>query len=160
MQQEDLDKWPYAIKSIQTGHIDFLQITRARIKSKAATKHIFPHVFTVMGIGLIAVVGTPTTIAFIVIVIKLLLAVNRGENFSKTMTWRIKILGKLLIFLFFCDIMLSLLMGLDTLQYANYKINQTSSPDFTPFIIGSGLLLFSQLFAIGQKMKEEQELTI
>lgn len=160
LQQQDLDKWPYTLRNTQTGHIDSLQITQARIKSKVSTERIFPRVLSVVGIGFIAVVGILAIIAFIVIFVRLLLAVNRGEDFSKTMTWRIRILGKLLLLFFACDILFSLLMGLDSLQYAGYKVRLSGSPDFDSFIIGSGLLLFSHLFAIGQKMKEDQELTI
>ena len=44
--------------------------------------------------------------------------------------------------------------------YAGYDVSLHSEIDSMLLVIGLGLLMVSQLFAVGQKMKEENDLTI
>ena len=99
-------------------------------------------------------------LAFWVVFIRLVLAVNRGEDFGESATRRLRLMGWYIIAIYLGE---WLLLAFDTtpaVAYAGYDVSLHSEIDSMLLVIGLGLLMVSQLFAVGQKMKEENDLTI
>jgi hypothetical protein len=95
---------------------------------------------------------------------KLIIAVNKGKLFEKSMETQFSWCGWCLMGIYLIGWIGELanhLMNLEMFEFANY--NQTlgsNAPDSIYLYSAIGLLLIGQIFKIARQMKEEQELTI
>lgn len=99
----------------------------------------------------------------IVLFVKLIVAINRSDIFNWRNIRRLRRLGVLLIVGFGCSLLveyLSLCSLREVLSLQNYDLVLSDMVDITTFVLGLTALIVAEVFAIGLKMKEEQELTI
>ena len=107
--------------------------------------------------------GLALIIIFLVAFIKLVIAVNKGHLFEKSMEtqlawggWSVLamyVLGWVsTLYNYFCNV--------ELFDFEAYDITILQRPDLTLLYSAFGMLLIGEIFKIGRKMKEEQELTI
>lgn len=99
----------------------------------------------------------------VVVFIKLIIAINKSDIFSWKNVRRLRWLGALLIFSFLCDAIpayISVYELSGVFSIADYSIDWSSLVSKLTLVLGFVSLIVGELFAIGLKMKEEQELTI
>lgn len=105
--------------------------------------------------GLLGIVAVLTlAIALLVAFVKLVLnyigvlgTVKRGEIFSENLERRTNHIGIELIIIYVAEWGLTLLLGIDVAQ----------TPSFGVLCCGVGMMIVAQIFALGRKMKEDQE---
>lgn len=99
----------------------------------------------------------------IVLFIKIIVAINRSDIFNWRNVRRLRRLGGLLVVGFGCSLLSEylLLCSLrDVLTLSNYDLTLSDIVSITTLVLGLSALIVGEVFAIGLKMKEEQELTI
>ncbi|MGL4293132.1 MAG: DUF2975 domain-containing protein [Bacteroidales bacterium] len=113
---------------------------------------------------LLCLIGSLTAMIWaLVCFIRLIRNINRSHIFVWSNVSFLKQLGIAFIFVFF----INLLFGyfnyssiLEQVSIAGYKIDWTSSIQTTNLIIGLAGLLVAEIFAMGLRLQEEQDLTI
>ena len=150
-----------SIYNKKTNEMEGIQIFHCLVHSPKVNRGDFPVYSTVVTLSGLALLVL--SILFLVVFIKIILAVNKGKIFDAKMEKRMAQCGFLLIGCYG-------LSWLNTyLQYAhnkclydfdNYNICILQHPNAAYLLGGIGLLLVGQIFKIARKMKEEQELTI
>lgn len=102
------------------------------------------------------------TISALIIFIQLILSINKSLIFEWKNVRRLRWLGSLLIASFICSLIPKTVnyWGLkDIFELENYIVAPFAL-QMTDLLLGLGCLIVAETFAIGLKMKEEQELTI
>lgn len=113
--------------------------------------------------GLLGFIHPVAIIWSIVLFVKIIVAINRSDIFNWRNVRRLRRLGILLIVGFGCSLLaeyLSLCNLREVLSLQNYDLTLSDTVDITTFVLGLTALIVAEVFAIGLKMKEEQELTI
>ena len=90
-------------------------------------------------------------------------AVKRGEIFEHKIEKWLKRSGILLIIIFICSLAFDLItfyLAKNCLDPTNYEVVFSGDCNMMTLYTGVGMLIFSEILAMGRKMKEEQELTI
>ena len=108
--------------------------------------------------GLLGIVAVLTlAIALLVAFVKLVLnyigvlgTVKRGEIFSEDLERKTNHIGIELIIIYVAEWGLTLLLGIDVAQ----------TPSFGVLCCGVGMMIVAQIFALGRKMKEDQEFMV
>ncbi|MCC8187147.1 MAG: DUF2975 domain-containing protein [Bacteroides sp.] len=144
------------------------------------TASFLPVIHGRMIVGLPSVDGTPSIwkaiwtlflfLAFIVLVtacivffIRLIIAINQSDIFNWKNVYRLYKMGSCLIAIFALELTSVILTSRQAehlLSIPGYEINPMDSLSFTTLILGGCALLVGEIFAIGLRLKEEQELTI
>lgn len=115
------------------------------------------------------IVGFIWTVAFLlyawllVIIIKQVLSIRRGEVFVSNVSKSIEKIGILLAVIYLFDLLCGYLLYsyfISNLHIAQYDIIFASSANEMFLIMGLVLMILSQIILMGKEMKEEQELTI
>ena len=99
----------------------------------------------------------------LVIIIKLVLSIRRGEVFVSKVSKSIEKIGILLAVIYLFDLLCGYLLYsyfISTLHIAQYDIIFASSANEMFLIMGLVLMILSQIILMGKEIKEEQELTI
>lgn len=99
----------------------------------------------------------------IVLFIKLIISVNRSVIFTWKNIARLRWVGILLILCFLGSLIPMILSNMaisDVLSVRGYALDLPSLISMTNLILGIIALIVAEIFAIGLRMKEEQELTI
>ena len=112
------------------------------------------------GMGMLALVAG---IWALVLFIRIVVAVNRSDIFNWRNVRRLRRLGILLIVGFICVLLpeyLSLCSLREVFSLEAYDLTLTDSVKVTNLLLGLIALIVAEVFAIGLKMKEEQDLTI
>lgn len=150
-----------SIYNKKSGKVEPMQIYEAQVHSSVVKASDSPELFYSMlrgiSLGLIMM-------AFTCVFISIIISVNRGKIFTKSLENRLSFCGCLLIL----EYILKYLYGYyqagvlaELYEFDSYNLSNYSDPMITFFAIGGvGLLLIAQIFAIARKMKEEQDLTI
>ncbi len=118
----------------------------------------------------VCIIGISSLIKFIAIIgalvyfIKLIISINRSSIFNWENVKRLRFIGYALLVSFFCTFIvaaLNLYTANVTIELEKYMIYPSSFLNNLPdlFLI-LGCLIVAEIFAIGLKMKEEQDLTI
>lgn len=102
-------------------------------------------------------------IVFLVAFIKLVIAVNKGRIFEKSMETQLAwggwaVLGMYL--LNWVGTFYNYVLNVQEFEFEAYRLEILQMPDIALLYSGLGMLLMGQIFKIGRNMKEEQELTI
>ena len=95
--------------------------------------------------------------------IKLIVAINRGHVFSWMNVKRLRKLGFVLILAFICAAIphiINIYNISDYFSLSGYTINYTDLVSTINLILGLISLIVAQVFAMGLKLQEDQELTI
>ncbi|WP_297642950.1 DUF2975 domain-containing protein [uncultured Bacteroides sp.] len=112
------------------------------------------------------VLGLLTFVAIvwaIVLFFKLIVAVNRSHIFNWQNVRRLRRMGLLLIAGFGCSLLscyLSVCSLREVLVLQNYDLSISDLVNTTILVIGLTALIVAEVFAIGLKLQEEQDLTI
>ena len=102
-------------------------------------------------------------IVFLVAFIKLVISVNKGRIFEKSMETQLAwggwaVLGMYL--LNWVGTLYNYVLNVQEFEFEAYRLEILQMPDIALLYSGLGMLLMGQIFKIGRNMKEEQELTI
>jgi hypothetical protein len=157
IQKNPLEMFPDTIVNEKTGEKMPIQTVVGIVWTKDAGNRMR----ILQGIGYFSWVFL---IIFWVAFIKLIIAVNKGRIFEKSMETQFSWCGWCLMGIYLIGWIGELanhLMNLEMFEFANY--NQTlgnNAPDSIYLYSAIGLLLIGQIFKIARQMKEEQELTI
>lgn len=120
--------------------------------------------FLVKSISVLAVLGDFVTVIWAVILfIRIIIAINKSEIFNWRNVRRLRRLGVLLIIGFACSFLKSLLTVYNVekvLSLTNYSLSIADMVHTTSLVLGLSALIVAEVFAIGLRIKEEQELTI
>ena len=113
--------------------------------------------------GLASLVSTVAIVWALVLFIRLVVSVNRSDIFNWRNVRRLRRLGVLLIVGFVCVLLpeyLSLCSLREVFALESYDLILSDSVKVTNLLLGLIALIVAEVFAIGLKMKEEQDLTI
>ncbi|MBO7580457.1 MAG: DUF2975 domain-containing protein [Bacteroidaceae bacterium] len=102
-------------------------------------------------------------IIFWIAFIKLIIAVNKGKIFEKSMETQLAWGGWSVFGMYVLGWVTQLtnhFLNVQTFEFADYNHMITQFPDTALLYSAFGMLLMGQIFKIGRQMKEEQELTI
>ena len=102
-------------------------------------------------------------IIFWIAFIKLIIAVNKGKIFEKSMETQLAWGGWSVFGMYVLGWVTQLtnhFLNVQTFEFADYNHMITQFPDSALLYSAFGMLLMGQIFKIGRQMKEEQELTI
>ena len=105
---------------------------------------------------LILIVNYVAIIWAVVLFIRLIVSINKSDIFN----WR---LGVLLIIGFVCTFLLAFLSFHNVekvFSVTGYSLSMADMVHITSLVLGISALIVAEVFAIGLKMKEEQDLTI
>ena len=159
---KDADHWfADSIYNKKSGKVEPMQIFSAQVHSSvvktADSNEGFYAMLRGFSLGLIMMV-------FTLLFISIIISVNRGKIFTRSLENRLSICGCLLIAEYLLRHIYAYYQAgklADLYDFENYSLSNFSDPMVTFFAIGGvGLLLIAQIFAIARKMKEEQDLTI
>jgi hypothetical protein len=99
----------------------------------------------------------------IVLFIRLIVAINKSDIFSWKNVRRLRRLGTLLLASFAFQLF-STLLNLHYLEKVfameGYSISYTDMVSAEPLLFGLSALIVAEIFAIGLRLQEEQELTV
>ena len=99
----------------------------------------------------------------LVVFIRLVISINRSDIFCWRNVRRLRRLGVLLVVAFACS-WLSAWVEVeavrDVLSIPHYELTTTDVVDRISLLLGLCALIVGEVFAIGLRMKEEQDLTI
>lgn len=113
--------------------------------------------------GMLGLLTFVAIIGAIVLFFKLIVAVNRSHIFNWQNVRRLRRMGLLLIAGFGCSFLssyLSLCNLREVLVLQNYDLSISDLVSTTILVIGLTALIVAEVFAIGLKLQEEQDLTI
>lgn len=103
------------------------------------------------------------SVGAVVLFIQLVIAINRSDIFNWRNVRRLRWLGILLIVAFSCSLFSEylLLKNLrEVLSIPGYELTFSEASRITNLVLGLCSLIVGEVFAIGLKLKEEQDLTI
>ena len=110
--------------------------------------------------GLLAFVAT---VWALVLFIRLIVSINKSDIFSWRNVRRLRRLGILLLAAFGCALLqewIKLQAVRQVLEIPGYELTLSDAVRGSTLLLGLCALIVGEVFAIGLKMKEEQELTI
>lgn len=113
--------------------------------------------------GLLSWVSLIAIIWALVLFVRIIVAINRSEIFSWLNVRRLRRLGLLLILEFGCTCLsayLTLCSLREVFALEHYELDLPDTVNITTLMLGLVSLIVAEVFAIGLKMKEEQDLTI
>ena len=99
----------------------------------------------------------------VVLFIRLIVSINKSDIFNWKNVRRLRRLGILLIIGFVCTFLLAFLSFHNVekvFSVTGYSLSMADMVHITSLVLGISALIVAEVFAIGLKMKEEQELTI
>lgn len=157
-------KWDVAMKNNVTGKMDSVQFTEIYVKSP--TTHDLNLRLLISG-G----IGMPFIIAYIILIplalyifIRLILRINRGERFNGRTTSSLRLLGWLFLVMFISETVIYLLdsWAFPLPDYSGLEVTERarSYSGVSTLVISLLMFIVAQFFDMGQKLKEEQDLTI
>ena len=159
LQANDPRRCELALTNTATGKTDSLRVSQAMVWVATSQRPTESLPVIVGKMVLIALVPL-CFIAFWVVFIRLVWAVNRGEDFGTSTTRRLRLMGWLLIGLYASEWIFHLITLPPAISYEGYRVSSPADTDPMLLVSGIGLLVVGQLFAVAQRMKEENELTI
>lgn len=99
----------------------------------------------------------------LILFMKILKGVNRNEIFCEKLEKRLARCGWLIIISYFLKMSFSVIAYIEAekcFAFENYDVTLGNVPSILTLLAGLGLLVVSEIFVMGRKLKEEQELTI
>jgi hypothetical protein len=102
-------------------------------------------------------------IVFLVAFIKLIISVNKGRIFEKSMETQLAWGGWTVFAMYvlgWASTLYTYFLNVQEFEFEVYDLCIVQMPDIALLYSAFGMLMVGQIFKIGRKMKEEQELTI
>lgn len=116
-----------------------------------------------IGFTLLNLVHLGICIWAIILFIRLVISINKSDIFNWKNVRRLRLLGLALI-VSFCTALLPAYLTLESVgevfSVRGYELNLSDMINTTTLVLGLSTLIVAEVFAIGLKMKEEQDLTI
>ena len=112
--------------------------------------------------GILLGVGIVCILAFIYLLFYFILTIKSGEIFDRGNERTLRWMAVVFFAVFVCDLAYSLLnytLVKSAIALENYSI-EWERPSVFPLVLGFTFLLFAQIFAMGRKMKEDQEFMV
>lgn len=102
------------------------------------------------------------TLGALIFFVKLMLSINKSDIFEWKNVRRLRWLGGFLIAVFICTALPELMSywGIKEVFGMEHYMVAPLALQLTDLLLGLGCLIVAETFAIGLKMKEEQDLTI
>ncbi len=113
--------------------------------------------------GVLSWVSLIAIIWALVLFVRIIVAINRSDIFGWLNVRRLRRLGLLLILEFGCTCLsayLTLCSLREVFALEHYELDLPDTVNITTLMLGLVALIVAEVFAIGLKMKEEQDLTI
>ena len=148
----------YSVRNEKTGRYVPMAYTNLMVSVPVETPAWQKVASTLMGL-LVLVANVWALVLFI----RLVVSVNRSDIFNWRNVRRLRRLGVLLIVGFVCVLLpeyLSLCSLREAFALESYDLILSDSVKITNLLLGLIALIVAEVFAIGLKMKEEQDLTI
>lgn len=120
-----------------------------------------PSYQTIFGFLVCFIMGCSFAIFFTFI--KFIIAINRLDVFSWQNVSKLRFMGKAMLLVFLTNCVFEYLNYIEissVVEVARYEFSKSDVVDYYSLFTGLGLLLIGEVFAIGLRLKEEQELTI
>lgn len=153
--------FPDSIHNMTSGEYEDMMVMNAVVRSKTEPSMSDP-LFTV-GSPVIGAVTVMLGIFLVVMLVKIVISINRNQLFDKKMQTRLAQGGWALIAMYTLNWMVVFINyrhNCALYNFDDYVCTIINFPPATLLISGIAMLLVGQVFAIAQRMKEEQELTI
>lgn len=116
-----------------------------------------------IGFTLLNLVHLGICVWAIILFIRLVISINKSDIFNWKNVRRLRLLGLALI-VSFCTSLLPAYLTLKSVREVfsvrGYELNLSDMVNTTTLVLGISTLIVAEVFAIGLKMKEEQDLTI
>ena len=113
--------------------------------------------------GLASLVSTVAIVWALVLFIRLIVAINKSQIFLWRNIRRLRVLGFMLLASFACSWLaeyINLCNLREVLSIPGYGLDLTDATNVGALLLGLCALIVAEVFAIGLRMKEEQDLTI
>lgn len=113
--------------------------------------------------GLASLVSTVAIVWALVLFIRLIVAINKSQIFLWRNIRRLRVLGFMLLASFACSWLaeyINLCNLREVLSIPGYGLDLTDATNVSTLLLGLCALIVAEVFAIGLRMKEEQDLTI
>lgn len=119
---------------------------------------------TVMAIvSLVQILGVVASVVGVILFVKLIVSINRSLIFSWRNVRRLRWLGVALIFHYLCMLVPLLVASREVNEVfalRGYELHQSDLVSIITLVLAIVSFIVAEVFAIGLKMKEEQDLTI
>lgn len=117
----------------------------------------------VMAVSIIQTLGVVASVIGIILFIKLIVSINRSLIFSWQNVRRLRRLGMALILHYLCMLIPLMVAGREVSEVfalRGYTLHQSDLVSVITLVLAIVSFIVAEVFAIGLKMKEEQDLTI
>lgn len=104
-----------------------------------------------------------TTVIAVILFVKIIISINKSDIFNWKNVRRLRWLGRALIIGFLAEVLPILVTYIeisDQLSIPGYSFHMSELVPLLTLVLGIVALIVAEVFAIGLRMKEEQELTI
>lgn len=104
-----------------------------------------------------------TTLLTIVLFVKLIVSINKSDTFNWKNVYTLRWIGGSLILSYFCIAIPAYIAGYqlsEVFALRGYSLHQSDLTSVTTLVLGITSLIVAEVFAIGLRLKEEQDLTI
>jgi len=122
-----------------------------------------PSIGQILTLTLSSIMNLFAVLVAVVIFVFLIVSINKSDIFNWKNVYRLRWLGGVLIFSFICTaiptLMTSYLLS-GVFSVKGYSLHLADLVSITNLVLGLSALIVGEVFAIGLRMKEEQELTI
>lgn len=115
-------------------------------------------VYAIMALFVLA-----SVIAMAICFLKLIYAINKSKVFDWTNVLKLRIIGIAMFVLFICDAIISYMdyyLNVAQIDVKGYVVHGTGISSFSLLLPALIILLIAEIFAMGLRLKEEQDLTI
>lgn len=149
---------PDSIRNEMTGRIIPIMYVRAMVDTGNKIS-IWGYVVQ----GILILLSSVSIVAALIFFIKLIVSINRMVIFDWINVRRLRKIGYALLIFFLCPFipqLVSYFNVIDNIKLENYVLMPTLDMNASNLFLALGCLVVAEIFAIGLKMKEEQELTI
>lgn len=155
------DNFPFLADSVlndKTG--EYIPMTYNQMIVSVETE---PNLGQRIGLKLTAFANIFTALWAVIIFIKLIISINKSNIFNWKNVRRLRWLGWVLILSFLSSAIPMWITGSilsDTFALKGYSLHLSEFISITNLVLGLSALIVGEIFAIGLRMKEEQDLTI
>lgn len=155
------DAFPFFTDSIlneKTG--EYVPVMHSQMIVSVKTK---PNIVQSLAMTFSSFINVFAILTAIVIFILLIVSINKSNIFNWKNVRRLRWLGGALILSFICSVIpmcLTSSMLSDVFSIKGYSLHLSEFISITNLVLGLSALLVAEVFAIGLRMKEEQDLTI
>jgi len=122
-----------------------------------------PNIGQTLTISLSNLVNTLAVLVAIILFIFLIISINKSKIFNWKNVYCLRWLGGMLVLSFICTVVPTVVTSnalSDVFSLKGYDLHLMELVSITNLLLGLSALIVGEVFAIGLRMKEEQELTI